>query len=269
MRSNRRWLRIGVVVLAGMVAVAAATVSGLQKAALNQAVEDNQYMAKIMDQENLISECMADRGFEYVAWVNPYEDPGGRVDADKRALFEDNPNEAIVADFTEAKYESYEEALWGPRADQVGDLSPLNGGCVSWAFEQVYGAPPEEVVAQQDAKLSKIDQAISNDPRIAAAEQDWAKCMKDEGYQVDTRTAFFNELWQEEDQLVAQATNAGVDDPTDLPAWVDFPRRRDASLAQEDECAKEYYWPVEERVTQEYVDEFWNQPTDTNPSGMR
>lgn len=249
--------RILWVTLFGLLALAAASATELRAAALAEEIERNQHLAAIWRQEQLISQCMDDRGFEYVAWVDPYEDPAVEPPSQaERDLFADNPNDALVAEMSLEEHVAYEEALWGPRADRVGDVSSLNGGCISRAFEEVYGETPSIAVATQREALQKVSSSVSEDPRMAEAETDWMACMQAAGYEVTGRRTFLDEIWQEEDELVREAILQGVE-PSTLKAWEPFEARKADALAEDALCADEYLWPVEELVTAEHVDAHW------------
>jgi len=161
--------------------------------------------------ESLIATCMRDAGFEYVpvdyatvSAATKNTKPSGLtadqfraqfgygittqfVDSNNLAMLDvGEQNSRIRNSLSTADRVAYLHALYGdnPSATFIAslgneDLSPT-GGCTRRAVEQVF--TPAELgpgfVNYQNAQGARVDQ----DPRVLAAEKDWATCMRQAGY---------------------------------------------------------------------------------------
>jgi hypothetical protein len=168
--------------------------------------------------EELVAECMAEQGFEYIPqryddqasgvssvyeeiWTLQREDPERFAkeygygmttmpdDPSDRAEYHD-PNWDIRESLSPSAQEAYDEALWGVwpdfEVDEVpdGPVEPEEPGCYSEASDEVYGFGDEEQADWEglDQQFSDLYERIENHPRVKEATRAWIDCMAEAGY---------------------------------------------------------------------------------------
>ncbi len=174
--------------------------------------------ARQMEQrvQELVAECMAEQGFEYVPYV-PNMDGMGFNEADyvdefgfgmatqvlvddaemQRRMEEEmgaDPNQAIVEAMTEQERQAYNDALWGPQPEidpetmseeeiQAAFENFQPTGCMAEAQDAVYNQQAAmEFFNRFGPDLEEQFSRIESDPRIQGLNDQWAACMKDKGY---------------------------------------------------------------------------------------
>jgi hypothetical protein len=168
---------------------------------------EEQYASTIESVQAEVASCMAAAGFEYIpvdvqtialAQSAVRTEPG----IDRRAYkeqwglgvttrFDDRvkeielgPNLAILENLSQADREAYERTLYGADPDATfafgfdeEDFEGI-GGCTEAA---VVASFPEEML--EETFINPKDLLIGEDPRILKADEDWAVCMADAGYE--------------------------------------------------------------------------------------
>lgn len=236
--------------------------------------------------ENLIRDCMRAKGFEYTP-VDPAAQRAAFVgsatlseeDFEKQfgygitTLYEQRRREATTgpnADYRASlpapQRPVYDETLYGLNvgagfavAVDTGDFSSL-GGCTKEATERAFGG--SETLANLQAKLDDLDARIDADPRMVAAHQEWATCMREAGFanlqkpdEVDTV------LQQELEDIVGPNTQVGIGAPGSEPDYdkqrlSELQRKEVAMVKADIECEEEHIEKVEEKVRKEYEQTF-------------
>lgn len=194
-----------------------------------------------------LARCMRDQGYEYVAFVAQPKPRGAHADVvgygitvlyladppQPPSAGPVDPNEVLAAQLDPASLAAYELALWGP-PERAGEspLSIADRGCNRQTQIEFYGfdgAAPD--VLQQ--ALDDIDRrARASDPYLAA-ENDWAVCLRERGYEYDHLHEPEQQLrWRVDDVTgtVRTADGFGVGDASDQEAL-------QALLAEEVELA--------------------------------
>jgi hypothetical protein len=157
--------------------------------------------------ENLIADCMAEQGFDYVPV--PIEDrrsgPFDEAYALDAADFAErygygvttltpqtsepvpDPNQQIMDGLPPEEQEEYRQALWG--AADVVDPEPADQGCQMRAASTVYGLDDPDGLAREMDRFEDLFQAldelwqrIEDDPRLADTDRHWVQCMTAAGY---------------------------------------------------------------------------------------
>lgn len=200
--------------------------------------QDAVALAKQVEIEELISQCMAEQGFEYVP-VDYRQAIGFDPDADgplpgspefvqeygygiATNRFEvqegyQNPNDALFAEMTQTEQEAYYTALYGANAledseemteeEWAADLA--NRGCWGQAQDTTYGELTDSFADDWEAleeEMEVLTQQILNDPAVVAAVGDWASCMADAGYPDYTAI-------EDPEQAITAKNQAVYDDP--------------------------------------------------------
>lgn len=128
------------------------------------------------------------------------------IDAADRAGAETDPNQAIVGGLSPGAREAYRHALYGEAGARPlpGWIEPLPGGaaqgdpddapeqdagCYQDAQDEVYGpvgtAPDSGLAAafaELEDELTALQERIDREPRVEAAQAEWAHCMADAGH---------------------------------------------------------------------------------------
>ena len=180
--------------------------------------------------QELIAECMAQEGFEYIPAVRPIPD-GAFSDfaseefarergfgittsfGDEGALFgfDDDwtdPNQAIVAALSDSEREAYYETLHQPPEPTGTETNPdtgeevevydngFGGGCSGQAFEEVYAFSDREDIYEQ-LDLESMYERLEADPRVQAMTADWSQCMSSRGYDYEDPEAMHESVYTE------------------------------------------------------------------------
>jgi len=173
-----------------------------------ETIENDPMFAGIWAREEAIEDCMRERGFEYVAFFDPAEDPAA-VEAypelADRPLQED-PNDVILSGMTAAERAAYDEALWGASA-----FDPSGGGCLAASIEAAYGFNILDVLPDASTK-AEFELAVEADPAMIAAEDEWKECMQLQGFGTDLkRLDFIREINRSLDEFYEAGREQGVD----------------------------------------------------------
>jgi hypothetical protein len=228
--------------------------------------------------ENLISECMRVRGFEYVP-VDPVAQQqaltGSRgltkdefeaqygygittLYEQRQRLAELGPNRAIRDALSPADQTAYDRTLYGDDPTQTfavaldtGDFSRL-GGCVKEAADMVFGGA--QFLESLVAKLGELDEQVKNDVRMVAAIEQWAVCMRQAGYGLADPDEVDVVLRTQLEEIVGppDARNADYD-----RAALDALQLEEVAMVTQDlACEDKHLAAVEEKVQAEYEREF-------------
>ncbi len=220
---------------------------------------ENEFLAMAWAQEEALAQCMSNKGFEYIPFVDPLEDEGFGAPtspAEGPAL---NPNDAILVGLTEVEQEAYAAAFWGPESATYGDLDPANGGCASQATFEVFGEPPD--LSEVGEELADIDSAVALDRRVVEAEEQWAQCMRKGGFEASTRATLYNEIDALELSLAQQAVDLGLSELSNLPNWEALSADIEAMLSADESCSVDYK-RVHDEVHAEYLESFFDDHPD-------
>lgn len=239
--------------------------------------------------ESLIATCMNDAGFEYIPVdyatarmaMDSNSKPSGMNGDEFRAQFGygittqfagaesqavmgmGEQNIRIRNGLSTADLAAYNRALYGenPSATFVVSIDDENfsqtGGCTRTAVEQVF--TPDELgpgfVNYQNAEGARVEQ----DPRVIAANKDWAACMRDAGYSYDNSDAIKTDLANRLD-----AITGGVAPDTlsaDAQASLTALQGEELAIAAADhQCNVEFVDPIKTQVETELLGPAANQP---------
>lgn len=196
---------------------------------------DEKFAASVDATEALIASCMAEAGFEYVPvdvtafleveeWLRrdpsmtreEYKSQWGygittSFDHPARDVGLGPQNLRIYEDLSPADQVAYDRALFGEDTDATFAITlddedfTSTGGCTSEAIDQVF---PAEM--RTGTFVNPKDVLVESDPRVAAAEQEWADCMADAGYEYTDQDEIIEEFEEQLDVV------AGDDDPEEL-----------------------------------------------------
>ena len=239
------------------------------------AMTEAELVAKIEAVEERIGACMQEAGFEYVpldaTTVRDAMDSLGTLvgvpDEDFVAQFGygistvfDEPGEMIIfgdqnirilESLSEGDQVAYLRTLLGEDTEATfvltlddEDFEPI-GGCTRTAVEAEFSA---DVVSGRFG--NPFDVAVENDPRMIAAREDWARCMREEGYDYDRQEDAEDEIAERFEEIV------GDEDPESLtgPALAELRELQGeerAVAARDDECSVEFLDDVEDAIEEE------------------
>jgi hypothetical protein len=234
--------------------------------------------------ENLIQQCMARQGFEYVP-VDPREQEAALTGA--RGLSKDdfeeqygygittlyeqrleqaasNPNTRIRNTLTESERIAYDRTLNGgdPTATfavalDTGDFSHL-GGCLREATEQVFGGA--DILATLETELAEVEERALNDPRMVEAIDEWSACMSDAGYDFEFPEDVDRVLQQQLEEIVGPPEARNPD--FDREALLALQSEEVAMVRADIKCEEQHIADVEDKVLAEYEAEFREQHAD-------
>jgi len=227
--------------------------------------------------ESLIATCMRDAGFEYIpadyATVRKAMDSNSRrsglsadqfrtqfgygittqfAGANNQAMMgEGEQNVRIRNSLSTADRAAYLHALYGdnPSATFVVSLDSENfsqtGGCTRRAVEQVF-TPAElgpNFVNYQNAQGARVDQ----DPRVVAAEKDWAACMRQAGYSYNNSDEIKTDLVNHLDAIAHGAAPDTL--PADANAALKQLQGEELAIAGADhQCNVKFVDPIRKQV---------------------
>jgi hypothetical protein len=233
--------------------------------------------------ENLIRDCMAAKGFEYVP-VDPVAQQAdlvgqtGLSDEDfeaqfgyglttlyeQRKQFVDGPNEAIRNSLTESERVAYDQTLYGDDttatfsiALDTGDYSRL-GGCVKEATAEVFGGV--EVLQSLQEQLDALDERIIADTRMVEAISNWSACMREAGFELPEPEQVDVVLLSKLEAIVGPAGSENPD--YDRAALAELQQEEVTMVAADLDCEEEHIIPVEEEVRVEYETAFREENAD-------
>lgn len=232
--------------------------------------------------ESRIAACMRDAGFEYIpvdyatarAAMDSNSKPSGLNADEFRAQFgygittmfagtdsqavmgAGEQNTRIRSGLSAADRVAYDHALYGenPTATFVVSLDDEDfsqtGGCTRAAVEQVFS--PEELgpgfVNYQNVEGARIEQ----DPRVIAANKDWATCMRQAGYSYDTSDAIKTDL---ANRLEAITGGSAPDTlSADAQAALSALQGEELAVAAADhDCSVQFVDPIKTQVEKELL----------------
>lgn len=199
--------------------------------------DENQWRDDEARRQELIRQCMAEQGFEYIPIQYPDSPSAVTYDEEEMARthgfwittwfgneeeFEveeawEDPNHEIAEAMSDSEREAYYAALYGSADDwdaqAITEVDPETGeeyqyiegwgsGCEGQASEQVYGGMNggSELWEELEPQMTAMWERIQADPRIVDLNEDWSKCMADAGYNISSQ----QDLWDwEGDGLIA------------------------------------------------------------------
>ena len=182
---------------------------------------EEQFRQQERDAQEKVAACMAEQGFEYVAYVpNQEEIFFGGVDSQEEFVEQfglgityellnqptfdeeelppeiaNDPNFAIREGLSPEEGEAYDRVLYGEEPDidfesmtedeieeAFANFEP--DGCFNTAYEDIFDAGESQAFYEQfGSEIDDMYQRAQSDPRIANIEADWSGCMADEGYE--------------------------------------------------------------------------------------
>lgn len=178
--------------------------------------DEDQGARDMMRVEEIVAECMAEEGFEYIpvdqtqftsfasdeldvewgtlefakeygygATTNPWGDGMEEVPEEQEFI---DPNQEAVEAMSETERAAYEKALWGEPVEYVEGEEPVEwdwttAGCQGRAQHEVYegGMEGDEFASIQE-EMNTMWEAVQADPRITELDTKWASCMADAGF---------------------------------------------------------------------------------------
>jgi len=246
--------------------------------------------------EELVAECMAGHGFEYLPqrpddrsattneeydriMVLQREDPerfakeygygmttmpeiGGSA-----GVYED-PNWEIRESLSPEEREAYDRALWGEWPEvQDGEAAtePENPGCYSQASDQVYGSGADyerwESINQQ---INELYERIESDPRVLAATEARSECMAEAGFPGMTEIYSGSEtvserraaMTREGDSLAGESPLSTAPPEPDAQRLAELQEFERTIGYADYRCRREHYDPVRSQVRDEFETEF-------------
>jgi outer membrane murein-binding lipoprotein Lpp len=239
--------------------------------AMNQGYDEETMLAQQNDREELIANCMADEGFDYVPVDNAQY--SGMVSADdgeeygtekwvaengygmsqspeqiaeQQAQSEEfiDPNQDYVMSLSEGEQAAYYEVLYGvqPTEEEMGEDGSYEynwqtSGCQGFASHEIDGDQPsqEEHAALYEA-MSAMYETSQASPTLVKLDSEWAACMADAGYATFTKKADAQEsIMNEQNALYENQTGTGPDEKVLAEM-----REKELTLAMADfTCAEE------------------------------
>lgn len=228
--------------------------------------------------EELVAECMAQQGFEYLPRdIAPDPRAAGELtDEEYRRLYGygmthstessyrdlegwGSPNEEHVASLDEETRFAWYRALNGDDPDD-----DARDGCRHQAEDEVTAFRFTDEWAEMERALADVEARISADPRTIAAQASWAGCMADAGYpfaQEDDAIEFLNEAifdaWADEPhpETGQRTTHRDSIAPWffETDTWSDLVEMELDIVARADACNEDPQ--VRDEYEREFVDE--------------
>lgn len=186
---------------------------------------EEQYRNQEQQAQEMIADCMAAEGFEYVPYVQNTDESfsGGADTAEEYAELYgfgvthdllsletydenevppelvDDPNYAIQEGLSDEERDAYNSALYGDQPDI--DFESMTedeideyfqswdpGGCQNEAYESVFDAEGSQAFYDQFGdEMQSIYERAQEDPRIADLEANWSACMAESGYDFENQ----------------------------------------------------------------------------------
>ena len=198
---------------------------------------EQEFTSYVEEVESLIAQCMAEAGFEYVpvdvtailevgVWMRA--DPSmsredfktqwgygisTRTDDPAREVGLGDQNIEIYEGLSDSEKIAYDRTLFGDDPDATfamtlddEDFSGA-GGCTKNAVTAEF---PAEMLSS--SFINPKDVLIESDPRVIAAEEEWADCMSEDGYEYEDQDEIIEEYEDRYDELL------DGNDPEDLEA---------------------------------------------------
>ncbi len=174
---------------------------------LSNSIQDEQRV-----REEYIAECMRLDGFDYTPWLvqasmPPSPESFGLSDlefAEKfgfgistvlaiEPAYVPNPNDEIYANLDPKAQELYDLALYGPAGSEEYAVTEISGStrgadnCQQYAYDQFMPdeLPSAEVMQTYHELLHDINEQTLADPRVAAANNESIRCLREAGFDLD------------------------------------------------------------------------------------
>ena len=200
-------------------------------------LNEQEFTTYVEEVESLIAQCMAEAGFEYVpvdvtailevgVWMRADPDMSRedfktqwgygistRTDDPAREVGLGDQNLDIYEGLSESEKIAYDRTLFGDDPDATFALTlddedfSGTGGCTQEAVTTVF---PAEMLSS--SFINPKDVLIESDPRVIAAEEEWADCMSEDGYEYEDQDEIIEEYEDRYDELL------DGNDPEDLAA---------------------------------------------------
>lgn len=205
---------------------------------------ESAFRTTVLAHEVAIAECMADRGFEYVASIPAdvlLEEARAAAEAEGRDLEEaleevdlpEDPNEAIIAALPADRAEAYADAYWGTDG---------SNGCYYSTYEQAWGVDIRSLGSDLDEHLPAVEAEIASDERVVAAKEAFLECMAREGYAFD-RVEDVRSYEGRQTAATVQRINGpggGSDVPADHADWLEHVARMERFADARSRCEPAY-----------------------------
>lgn len=152
--------------------------------------DERQFSAEEIQREELISDCMRERGYDYTPTASIVVD--GDLPSDSAELEKmlrdaaDDPNDRYVLALSDIQRTEYFIALTGvadpnnPEA-QTYDTAVQSDGCASKAIRAVPGVYAK--YNQLRNEFEAMEKSVAEDPAVLQSLKDWSDCMSLEGFQ--------------------------------------------------------------------------------------
>jgi hypothetical protein len=144
------------------------------------------------------------QGFGITTWYGNEEEFGGGPGEEWI-----DPNQEAVEAMSEGEQQAWYDALYGTQEEQEEDMQSevdsetgetiyysegYGAGCQGEAYEAEYGnvEDTESLWEEIQPAMDAMYQQVEADPRVVEANEAWAACMADAGYEVATR----NDMWE-------------------------------------------------------------------------
>lgn len=211
---------------------------------------------RLMEHEELIAECMGERGWEYIPALpsdaiiereHALAEAAGREPADPEELdLPDDPNEAIIAALSDPEKEARADAYWGDR-----DRGGTDPGCYASTYEHAWGFDPFD--SEVEEQVLDMEAALQADSRVVEAREEYVECVADEGYEVSGTGDLFEHYIAREEELSARRDTESDTDALGED-WDALQTEKYAAFEAHDRCIVAYD-EVEEFVRGEYIQE--------------
>lgn len=222
--------------------------------------EAAQLEQSVLHHEELIADCMRQRGFDYIAHVPAdvrYEQAiaadlarggDGDIDFDSVAV-DDDPNLEILNTLSGTERASYDQAFWGN--DDGSDL-----GCYGSTYEAAWGLSPV-VSPSQVAEIDQVLQRIDSDARVVAARGEFVQCINRAGFAIESESDFDRVYDEVLDEVKGDARRQGIDyhEHPDFSSAVDA---RDRLWNIRIGCRDQGYGDIYNAVHDEYINNHYN-----------
>jgi len=183
-----------------------------------------------------VADCMANEGFEYVAWVPPEATQAGDFVGDSREWASEwgfgastllfpaelvapakgygdlddveasNPNLEIMQALTPGEFQAYGKALFGTQPS--AGLRPSDAGCIAAGVDEDRVRIVNEILSEFEIELASLDARVLAHPTMLEFEEAIRECVEGEGFQWTNRD-------QAEERFLALASAIGVEtDPS-------------------------------------------------------
>ena len=179
--------------------------------------------------QELIAQCMAGEGFEYIPVVRPVPTFAfGAVDeveyarergfgitthfGEESEAFQSgeewtDPNRAIIDALSDSERQAYHDTLYAPPEPAGTETDPETGsvtevyegydeGCQGRAYREVY-VDDELTELYEQLDLESMWERAQADPRMTDLSDEWSRCMGDRGYDYDDPDDLWESMYQD------------------------------------------------------------------------